>query len=170
MPATVVYVTEATPLDDCLTVTPVGVSSEGVLLLKLMLVELALVTVLPLASFSVPVMVVVSAPFPVTVAGFAEHVICVAGPKTETDAEPVRPSELVATTLQGCVAEFVAVAANRPDEVIAPQPPVTDQLMVAPADAPLAVNCCVPPTGNDADDGEIVRPPVAEPGVVLIWK
>ena len=105
-----------------------------------------------------------------TVLGVTEQASCVAGPKTDTGAEPVRPSELVATTLHGWVAEFVAVAANRPEDVIAPQPPLTDQLMVAPEAAPLAVNCCVPPTGSEADGGVIVRPPVVDPGAVLIWK
>ena len=127
-----------------------------------------LVTVLPFASLSVAVTVVVSAPLPVTVVGLAEQEICVAGPKTLIGAVAVEPPA-VATTLHGWVAELVAVAAKRPEFVTAPHPPVTDQLTVEPVGAPVTVNCWVPPTGSDALDGERVIPPVA-PGVVLIWK
>lgn len=170
VPATVVYVTELTPADVPTTCCVVGVRRPGVLLLNVMFVPLAFVTVLPFASLSVPLTVDVSTPLPVTLDGFAVQAMVDAGPNTVTGAEAERPSELVATTLHGWVAEFVAVAAKRPALVIAPQPPVTDQLMVAPADAPLAVNCCVPPTGSEAEAGVIVRPPVVAPGVVLIWK
>jgi hypothetical protein len=127
-----------------------------------------LLTVLPLASLNVAVMMTVFAPFAIVEVGLAAQVRLLAGPKTETGAVPVSPPA-VATTLHGWVAEFVAVAAKRPAEVIAPQPPVTDQLTVEPDGEPLAVNCWVPPTGIEAEAGEIVRPPVAE-GVVLTWK
>src|SRR5205807_98150 len=156
---------------DCVEVTvvpPDCVAVVGVSRLNVNVGELALLTVLPLASLSVPLTMTVFVPFAMVDVGLAEHAIELAGPKTVTGAVPVRPPA-VATTLHGWVAEFVAVAAKRPAEVIAPQPPVTDQLTVVPDGAPLAVNCWVPPTGIAAEDGEIVRPPVAE-GVVLIWK
>lgn len=142
--------------------------SVGVLLLNEIEVPDAFVTVLPFASLSVAVTVVVSLPLPLTLVGFAEQATWVAGPKTLIGAVALEPPA-VATTLHGWVAELVAVAAKRPAEVTAPQPPVTDQLTVAPAGAPFAVNCWVPPTGSDALAGERVMPPAA-PGVVLIWK
>jgi hypothetical protein len=163
----VVAVTDAVPLDGVTGFVQPAVMRVGVTFVKLSVGVLALVTVLPFASFNVAMKTMVLLPFATVVVGVAEHAICDAGPKTVTGATAVRPSELEATTLHGCVAEFVAVAAKRPALVIAPQPPVTDQLMVAPAEAPLAVNCCVPPTGSEADDGVSVRPPPA-PGV-LFW-
>src|SRR5581483_288211 len=168
----VVAVTEATPADGEIVCgdPPFSVMRVGVLFVNVRAGELAFVTVLPFASLSVAVNTIVLLPFAMVEVGLAEQLTCVAGPKTLTGAEPVRPSELVAMTVQGCVAEFVAVAAKRPAEVIAPQPPVTDQLMVAPVPAPLAVNCWVPPTASEAEAGERVRPPVVEPGVVLTWK
>ena len=166
----VVPVTDATPDDGVSVCGLARVRVEGVSLLIVIVGELALLTVLPFASFNVNVKTIEALLFATADVGLAEQAICEAGPKTVTGAEPVRPSELVAMTVQGCVAEFVAVAAKRPAEVIAPQPPLTDQLMVAPADAPLAVNCCVPPTGSEAEAGEIVSPPPVAPGVVLIWK
>ena len=74
-----------------------------------------------------------------------------------------------ATTLHGWLAEFIAVAAKRPVAVTAPQPPLTDQLTVAPVGWPLTVNCWVDPTWTDADDGDSVSP-ITGVGVVLIWK
>jgi hypothetical protein len=163
----VVAVVVATPLDA--EVTPDGeiVAVVGVLLTKVT-AAFELVTVLPFASLSVAVTMTVLLPFAIVDVGLAAQLRLLAGPKTVTGAEPVSPPAW-AMTLHGWVAEFVAVAAKRPAEVMAPQPPVTDHWTVEPDGAPVAVNCWVPPTGIEAEAGEIVRPPVAE-GVVLIWK
>src|SRR6266850_3531951 len=165
----VVAVTEATPFDGVTGFVQPWTMSVGVTSVKVRFGELALLTVLPFASLSVAVNTIVLLPFATVVVGLALQEICEAGPKTVIGAEAERPSELAALTEHGCVAEFVAVAAKRPALVTAPQPPVTDHVMVAPADAPLAVNCWVPPTGSEAEVGERVKPPVPE-GVVLIWK
>jgi len=133
-------------------------------------VELSLATVLPFTSWSVPLIDVDEVP---PSAGMlvllAEQMICVAAPKTMIEAEAVWPPAL-ATTEQGCVGEFVAVATKSPDCVTAPQPPVTEKATVEPAGALLAVNCCWPPTGRAAEVGEIVSVVLAGAGVVLTWK
>lgn len=140
----------------------------GVLFEKVMFVLLLLATTLPFASRSVPVTVVVLLALSAgMLVGAAAHEMCVAEPKTVTGAETEAPPAL-ATTAHGWVGEFVAVAAKRPLVVTAPHPPVTVHVTVAPAAAPLTVNCCWPPTGSAAEVGEIVRVVVVE-GVVLIW-
>jgi hypothetical protein len=171
LPDVVVDVTVrvATPEDGVAGFVPDRVPVVGVLLLNWIVGVLAFETVLPFASFSVAETIAVLVPFAVSEVGFEEHDSDETGPKTVIGATAVRPSELEATTLHGWVAEFVEVAAKRPALVTAPQPPVTDQLIVAPVPAPLAVNCWVPPTGIEAEAGEMVRPPPAE-GVLFCWK
>ena len=87
-----------------------GRTIVGVLFVKLRTVVWSFDTVLAFWSFSVPVTTFVVALSAGNVVLLVVQAICVAGPKTVTGATAVRPSELEATTLHGCVAEFVAVA------------------------------------------------------------
>lgn len=158
---------DAEPPVACTEVVAEGVSFDAALLAKLNLVVPSFATMLPLRSRSVPVTMLVSVPLPVTVVGAAVHVMFVAGPKTVMGAEAVS-DPAVATTLQGCVDEFVAVAVKRPDEVTAPHPPLTVQVTLVPDGPPEVLNCWLPPTGSDAEVGEIVSEAVD--GTVICQK
>ncbi len=151
------------------TLVVVGVRIVGVLFVKVTAVVLSFATVLPFASRSVPLIDVVAAPSAAKLVLLVEQLMLDAAPKTVIVAEAVWPPA-VATTEQGCVAEFVAVETKRPACVTAPQPPVTEKATVEPAAAPLVVNCCWPPTGRAAEVGEMVSVVAAAAGVVLTWK
>jgi hypothetical protein len=171
VPVTVVeeYVLDATPLTAVTVAWPVGVTMVGELFVNVMAVELSFATVLPFWSMSVPLTdVVVLPPSAGMLVLVAEHWIALAAPKTVIGAEAVLPPA-AAFTAHGWVAEFVAVATKRPCCVTAPQPPLTEKVTVEPVGAPVTVNCCWPPTGRDADAGEMVRAAPAA-GVVLTWK
>jgi hypothetical protein len=111
-----------------------------VLFVNLIVVELSFATTLPFASTIDAVIVDEFWPVAIDV-GLAEQLIDAAAPNTVIPAEAELPPAL-ATTLHGCVGEFVAVAANKPLLVTAPQPPVTVHVVVEPAGAPVTVNCC----------------------------
>src|SRR5260221_1772946 len=84
----------------------------------------AFTTALPLASLIVACAMVVVKSWAGRYVLSAEQPSVAAGPKTLTLACTLAPAD-VAVTEQGCVGEFVAVAAKRPFVVIAPQPPFT---------------------------------------------
>jgi hypothetical protein len=120
--------TVTTPADGVTAPVGVIVASVGVTLAMLMAGELAFDTVLPFGSLSATVATAVPLgppPFAMSAVGVAVQASCVGVPNTVIGALPVCP-EADATTLQGWVAEFIAVAANRPVAVMAPHPPVTD--------------------------------------------
>ncbi|OLC54802.1 MAG: hypothetical protein AUH85_10750 [Chloroflexi bacterium 13_1_40CM_4_68_4] len=111
------------------------VARNGVTFVRVISGEKAVATRLPFPSrtetitFEVPP--AVAPPSAAMRVGVATHRRDWAGPKTAIGAVP-RQAPAVATTLQGCEFEFMAVPTNSPICVIAPQPPVTDQVTVAP--------------------------------------
>ena len=137
--------------------------SVGVTFVKSTCGAVALATVLPLASLSAALTVTVEMPSATVRVALAEQPRLAGEPKTVTAADALSPAD-VATTVHGWLAEFVAVAANSPTVVIAPQPPSTVHVLGLDA-----VNWIVPPTGREAEGGEIVSADVGS-GVVFAWK
>src|SRR5512140_874734 len=117
-----VTVTVTTPASGV--TVPVGLmsASVGVTLKTLIAGVLAFVTVFPFGSLSATVTVEMPAdvvpPLAMIEVGLAVQPSCVAWPNTVRGALPDEPG-MVAITVQGCVAEFIAVAAKSPVAVTA---------------------------------------------------